>query len=60
MDFDVARYLLTEKENESGVHLTPSKESYKRELAASLLQDGAIASKKIQDSKLYQQSSRSS
>lgn len=46
MDFDVARYLLTEKENESGVHLTPSKESYKRELAARLLQDGAIASKK--------------
>jgi hypothetical protein len=47
MDFDVARYLLTEKENDdNGVHTTPSKESYKRELAASLLQNGDIASKK--------------
>jgi cell division cycle protein 20 (cofactor of APC complex) len=47
MDFDVARYLLTEKENDdNGVYTTPSKESYKRELAASLLQDGDIASKK--------------
>eukprot|EP01018_Ginkgo_biloba_P031840 Gb_30041 [translate_table: standard] len=41
MDFDVARYLLSEKEKEkeNNAYDTPSKESYRTELAATLLKD---------------------
>ncbi|XP_057832065.2 cell division cycle 20.2, cofactor of APC complex [Cryptomeria japonica] len=46
MDFDVARYLLTEKEKENNAGDTPSKETYKKELAASLLEDSNVGCKK--------------
>ncbi|KAH9296034.1 hypothetical protein KI387_039622, partial [Taxus chinensis] len=46
MDFDLARYLLTGKEKENTACDTPSKQAYRKELAACLLKDSNIGSKK--------------
>eukprot|EP01018_Ginkgo_biloba_P016633 Gb_04843 [translate_table: standard] len=46
MDFDVARFMVMQKEKENDSVETPSKEAYKMELAASLLKDNNVGHKK--------------